>query len=258
MTDFNSQMNAVLANNGVSVEKDFAMVNIQALIFLMQASKSGFAKAILPESMVVISSEDDVDAGLERIVAEEAFAVANLRALAKYVEAKFAGNEHDTAAVEQFYELYKTSSDEDKFSAQVGTLRLLDQLMSDEVNRVGGHNGELSTSKEFDEMLEQFEGQGVAPLYHNIQPVAEFVYNIAQVIFKATEMGKTVTEARDANRKVGMINTMLLKQQLGEVGGFVVKTLFKTLLPEDQFQLVEAIGEREEARLESGDASVQH
>lgn len=256
MTDFKSQMDQIMANNGLSIEKTFAMLNIQSLVFLLQASKSGFAKAILPEGLANVVDEKTAEEAMERIVSDEAFTVANIRGLAKYLEAKFEGKEHDTAEISQFYELYKTSSEEDKLSAQIGTLRLMDSLMNAEVNRVS--ESANATDKEFEDLLKQFEGQGMAGIYHNIQPVAEFVFNLAMVVYKATEQGKTVEEARDANRTVGFINTMLLKQQLGEVSGMLTEAMFKHNLPADQFELVEAIGEREAQRQENGNDSVKH
>lgn len=258
MTDFNSQMDAVLAQNGVSVEKDFAMVNLNALVFLLQASKSGFAKAVLPEGMALISSEQDVDSAVTRIVSDEAFSVANLRAMAKFVEAKFEGKDYDASEIAQFYELYKNSSDEDKITAQIGTYRLLDELMNAEVNRVGTRNGEVATSKEFDAMVEGLEPDDIRAVQRSIQPVAEFAFNIGQIIMKAEQQGKSVVEARDANRTVGFINTMILSQQIDEVGGLIVQYTFKNLLPKDQFEMVEALGQREVDRQKTGDASVNH
>lgn len=257
MTDFKSQMDQVLAANGLNVEKTFAMVNMQSLVFLLQASKSGIAQAILPEDMAKVVDENTAEEAMGRIVSDEAFVVANIRALAKYVEAKFEGKKHNISDIAQFYELYKASSDEDKVTAQIGTLRILDRLMSAEFNRVRGDEPEI-TDSDFEELLKAFEGQGMAGIYHNIQPVAEFVFNMGMVIFKAVELGKTVEEARDANRTVGFINDMLLKRQLQEVSGLVVEAVFKHNLPEDQFNLVEAIGEREAQRQETGDASVKH
>lgn len=252
MSNFNAEMDSILASNNISFEKDFALLQAQCAVVILQSSTTGIASAIMPEGMALVSSEDDVEAAIKRVISDEAFTVANLRAMAKYLEAKFEDKAYDASEIAKFYELYKTSSDADKESAQIGTLRLIGNLVDTEFNRVMDDSMQTVVGADFDKIAKEFEGQGVVGVYVNLQPAIEFAINLAQVIHKAEQIGMSTEQARDANRAVGMINMVQLKAAMNSVGSRVTEEVFKNLLPKDQFELVEAMADREVHRIQSG------
>lgn len=262
MTNFKSQMDAILAQNGLDVPSAFGLLPVQTIVALMQTGKSGFAQAALPEGLAMVSTSEEVHAMIQRLVTDEAFVVTNLRALAKYLESALAGKEHDVADIAKFYEAYQSASDADKRDAQIGTLRLIDAAMNAEVNRVRELRKDKeipeATDADFNNLLAAFEGQGMAPIFANFEPALEFALSTAQCIYKGLSAGHTLEESLDGSAKVLMFNNILMKAAGESLSGEIIGATFKNLLPADQFELVEAMGQREAQRLDEGDAAVSH
>lgn len=239
-----STIDTVLASNGLT-NKDFADSKVIAIAIAV-ASSASMPPRILPESMQTISAASDIPAALQRFASDRGLVLSTLRAVALYIRAAFDGDtsKYSSADVQGFYDAYQTATDADKRIALVGTLRMFDDIMTEELMRVAPEAAGLldQTGVNFDGFVQETADEPDAILLYNLEGAISFAVNLAQVILKEHEVkGQTITEAREEYRGIGQILGKMMDLMTSRIVGDVLKQSFKAKMSEEDFNTVEAI-----------------
>lgn len=264
-TNFDVQMDEILAANNIDMSKTFGATQLKAYAVAIQ-SAGNFAPLVLPSELAIVKEPQDVPVAIKRVVSDEGFFLATLRAAALFVTAKIKGEQYDSAKVSEFYELFQKSSDADKLVAHVGTLRLFADILVAETKRCMIADGKPDVEGTVAEITELFDEvvkdaladkpEALGRLQVNLEQGVMLVTLMGQTIQKAEANGETVERALDINRETGQLNGMMLGMLCVKVATDIVRETFALVLPKDQFDIVEALAEREVEKDFSGSSAL--
>lgn len=246
MNKYSEQIDTILSNNGVD-DKIFVGAKALAMAVAVLSAKT-LAPRVLPDSFLIVKSPEDVDGAVSRVVADEGFALATLRSVALYLRAAYDDKlgHLDVSEVQGFYDAYQRSSVEDRRIALVGTLRMFHDLMDEEVARIGGDEADrllAETKGSFESFIAQTANEPSSVLLFNMDQSIAFAINLSQNILKLHEGDRAmeINEARDANRILGAFSGMMFDQLTDNLAGMVSQEQFKQVLPEEDFEKVNAL-----------------
>lgn len=238
-----SPIDDVLAANNVD-NSIFASVKSKALVTVAMCAE-GMREAVFPASFNLPASSEGVEDLLKRLASDEALFVAALRAIGTYVISRqtkdLSAFSHEK--IEEFRTRYDESSEEVKSIALIGTLRLFDQSMNLEMERVTGDN---PGDESFDELLETLAEEPKEILLISLEMPISFGMAVAQCLTKAESTGDLTTEqALDMNRVVGHVNMRIADDMSDGLCGPLTKFTVQHVLPQDQYEILDALLERQ-------------
>lgn len=230
---------------GINMQDMLCTGKVQAVTIL---SAKTLANVILPQSLRIVNSQEDVTAAITRCATDEALVITTFDCLGRYIESKFNGTAFDAEDGQKFYDDYTAKNVILRRSTATAVLQRLDTLLDAETARCAPEGTDLA---EFEGAFEKFiadtAGEPLVAVLEHFTPVVSFLVPLATTIEKATQAGKTVLEARDDNRVSGIIGHIMYDHMVESMTGVMLRETMKATLPSDLFDTVEAILESVDA-----------
>lgn len=238
-----SPIDAVLAANNLDTTA-FASVKVKALVAVAMCTES-MRETLFPASFGLPAGRDGVGDLLNRLAIDEALFVSALRAIGTYVVSRQTNDQSAFSheALEKFRTSYTESTEENKRIGLTGTLRMFDDSMNMEVERVTGNK---AGDKSFEELVEALKDDPKEILLLSLEMPIGFTIAMAQYLSKAEKYGGlTTTQALDMNRLVVQINMQIQDELADQLCGPITQFTAQHLLPQDQYEILDALLERQ-------------
>lgn len=238
--------NAVLENAGITQES--LACTGKALVLAVVSGKT-LAPAILPDEFQLMHSDEDAEAAVNRVTTDPSFITTVLFALSSFVKAKFEGADFYKDAVTGFYNDLLTASPADQRTALVNVLRTIDELLYAEATRciaVDGVDVERADQKEtFQSFLDASANLPDVMLTEMFDKQISFVVNMANMFVWNPQ--DTTEQARDRNRKEGLMNSFALKMLVDSIATECLKAHLQIVLTPETFDTFVAACESDSA-----------
>lgn len=237
---------AVLAKAGIT-QQSLACTG-KALVLAVVSGKT-LAPTILPDEFQLMHSDEDAESAVKRVTTDPSFVTTVLFALSSFVKAKFEGTDFYKDAVTGFYKDLLVASAADQRTALINVLRTIDELLYAEATRCINADGldvERADQKDvFQAFLDASANLPDVMLTEMFDKQIAFTVNMANMFVWNPQ--DTIEQARDRNRKEGLMNSFALKMLVDNIATECLKAHLQTVLTPEAFDTFIAAVEAEGA-----------